>query len=114
MMIRTLLFASALYLASAKINLPQPKHIQIESLTPFDAPLDVNGEPVNFAGAIVIDGVSQTNHMDMNCNNKFCSMMEYAVVSKLLSTIPWSETFPYDAIVHRIIETVMQGNRSWR
>jgi hypothetical protein len=87
MLIRTLLFAAVLVLASAKINLPKPKHIQIESLTPFDAPLDVNGEPISFAGAVVVDGVSQTNHMDMNCNNKFCSMMLFAVVSTRYSVL---------------------------
>ena len=80
MLLRTLVLVTLFCAGSAKLNVPHPRHIQIESLTPFDAPMDLNGQPTSFTGAVVIDGVSQANNMDMNCNNKFCQMIEYAVV----------------------------------
>lgn len=72
--------------ALAKLDLPHPKTIQIESLTGFVGPDGTfdSEDPVPFAGAVVVNGVSQANHLDMDCNNKFCSMMEYAVSCKAL------------------------------
>jgi hypothetical protein len=74
------LWTLLVFTAAAKINVPHPKTIQIESLVPFDAQEGISSDPSSFKAAIVVDGVSQANHLDMNCNNKFCQMMKYAVV----------------------------------
>lgn len=33
------------------------------------------------AGAVVVNGFSQANNLTMACNNKFCEMLKYTVVS---------------------------------
>lgn len=81
MFVRAIVLASLACLIAAKLDLPHPKNVQIESLVGFDGNGEISNDPKLFAGAVVIDGVSQANGLDMDCNNKFCSMMEYATVS---------------------------------
>lgn len=85
---RFLLFFAFICCAVANLDLPHPKTLQIESLVGFAGPDDtvLDNDPSSFAGAVVIDGVSQANGLDMDCNNKFCSMMRYAVVRKVFTS----------------------------
>lgn len=61
----------------AKLDKVHPSTMEIGSLA---STVNADGEPVNFSGAVVIDGVSQANHLSMDCNNKFCNMWYYASV----------------------------------
>jgi hypothetical protein len=78
-MISVLLVAlCVIYVCHAEINLPRHSNT-IESIAQID------GGATSFSGGAIVNGVSTASGLDEDCNNKLCRMLEYLIVSFIVS-----------------------------
>jgi len=76
MFVKLVLILALIGSSFAQLDLNHELGINLDGM---DAHADV--APISHSGAVVINGVSRANNMTMPCNNKFCEMLKYLVVS---------------------------------
>mmetsp|Transcript_7954 Transcript_7954/g.13202 ORF Transcript_7954/g.13202 Transcript_7954/m.13202 type:complete len:507 (-) Transcript_7954:231-1751(-) len=62
----------------AEVNLPRTNAVQLSSFG------EIDDDPVPYTAGEIVDGISTANGLSIDCNNKFCKMMEYAVSCKAI------------------------------